>query len=83
MSCREDILACLRRMREETGREEFTANDLIERMKAEGATWPELTLRAYVAVHMCMNAPGRFYNDIERVRRGVYRLRRPAEDGIV
>lgn len=78
MTCRNQLLRCATRLREETGKDEFTVADLIHRMKAEGTAYRASTIRTHIISRMCRNAPPHDavkYDDFEHAGRGVYRLR--------
>lgn len=60
------------------GRRTFTVSDVLEELRARGTELAESTVRTHVTSRMCVNSPdnhGTTYDDLERVDRGVYRLR--------
>ena len=72
MTAREDILAAVHRL----DKERFTVMDVLREMR--DSTYSESTIRTHVTSRMCANAPdnhGTTYNDLVRVRRGLYKLR--------
>jgi hypothetical protein len=74
MTCRDAILAAIRRHAPDAT---FAADDVIRWMA--GATYAESTIRTHVVSRMCREAPdnhGTVYDDLERVERGIYRMKR-------
>lgn len=56
----------------------FTPDDVVRDMRPRGSSYAESTIRTHVVSRMCSNAPdnhARTYDDLERVRDGVYRRR--------
>jgi hypothetical protein len=80
MTCRDEILVAIRRLISRTGSELFTIEQVLAEMETAGTRYPEATVRTHIASSMCVNAPPNHatrYGDLERVRRGVYRLYGP------
>jgi hypothetical protein len=78
MTARDDILAALSSIRERTGSDTFTAQDVIDELNRAGTSYTESTIRTHATSRMCANAPdnhARVYADLERVEPGVYRAR--------
>lgn len=78
MTAREEILAALPAVRARTGRESFTAQDVIEELQRRGSTYEPSTIRTHVISRMCANAPhhhARTYEDLERLPDGRYQAR--------
>lgn len=78
MTARDDILAALPSIRERTGSDTFTAQDVIDELNRAGTSYTESTIRTHVTSRMCANAPdnhARVYTDLERVEPGQYRAR--------
>jgi hypothetical protein len=74
---REQILAAIGRLTSR-GRETFTIVEVVDELRGSGSTLAESTIRTHIASRMCADAPdhhGATYEDLERVDRGVYRLR--------
>jgi Ca2+-binding EF-hand superfamily protein len=77
MTCREEILRCVRQMADQNGKGEFTVQEVVDWMRAAGSSFAESTIRTHVTSRMCGNAPDNHavtYSDFVRVRHGVYRL---------
>jgi len=77
MTCRDEILRCVRTLLHQTGRQEFTLQEVVDAMQAAGTGYAESTIRTHVASRMCANAPEHHavtYGDFVRVGDGVYRL---------
>ncbi len=78
MTARDDILAALPAIRQRTGSDTFTAQDVIDQLNWAGTSYTESTIRTHVTSRMCANAPdnhARVYADLERVEPGRYRAR--------
>lgn len=76
-TAREQILAAINRIRSGPG-DTFTVADVLDELRAQGTDLAESTIRTHITSRMCRNAPdhhGTTYDDLERVNRGVYRLR--------
>jgi len=79
MSCRDEILDCVRYVTQRAGRNEFTLKEILDCMRARGTQYKESTIRTHVTSRMCSNAPdhhARTYDDFVRTDRGTYCLRR-------
>lgn len=76
-TAREQILAAIDRIT--TGpADSFTVSQVVAELKSSGTDLAESTIRTHVTSRMCGDAPdnhGKTYDDLERVDRGVYRLR--------
>jgi hypothetical protein len=78
MGAREDVLTAARCL-EQRGITPWSPIQLIAEAKRLGSTLAESTLRTHVVSRMCADAPdhhGTVYAELERVGRGLYRLRR-------
>ena len=78
MSCREEILALAQHLTLESGLDSFALEDLVNAMVRNGSSYRESTIRTHVTSLMCANAPRHHavrYNDLERIGRGLYRMR--------
>lgn len=76
MTCREEILEAIAAHQRASGRTTFTIMDLLGLMT--GSAYTEATIRTHIVSVMCADAPknhGTVYSDLERVDRGLYRLR--------
>lgn len=77
MTCRDEILLYVRRITQQTGRNEFTLQEIVDALHAQGSSYKESTIRTHITSRMCANAPKHHavtYDDLERVGEGVYRL---------
>lgn len=77
-TARDQVLAAVERL-SQRGQDTFTVADVVAEVRRSGSRLAESTIRTHVVSRMCANAPdhhGTTYDDLERVDRGVYRLRR-------
>jgi hypothetical protein len=77
MTCRDDVLACARRIVEQKGENRFTVKEIVDLMEEDGTEFSGATIRTHITSRMCVNAPQHHavvYADFERIGRGVYRL---------
>lgn len=75
MGCREEILAIIRK----NGIKEFTPQEIIDCMRKKGTRYKDSTIITHITSRLCRDAPdnhAKTYDDLERVERGLYRLRR-------
>jgi len=77
-TCRDEILECIRRV---TAAKDtpFAIDEIVAGMRAGGTGYAESTIRTHITSRMCADAPdnhAKTYADLDRVERGVYRLRR-------
>jgi hypothetical protein len=59
----------------------MTINDVVAEMKRRGSPYATSTIATMMSSHMCAGVTGPNvspYEDLERVDRGRYRLRRPS-----
>lgn len=78
-TCRDEILKCVKRVTTAKGTSSFTIVEIVACMRARGTAYAESTIRTHIASRMCRDAPDNHavtYTDLDRVGRGVYRLRR-------
>lgn len=78
MTCRDEVLAAFERLAERHGREEFAPVEIIAEMRLAGSRYRDSTIRTHVVSRMCANAPDNHpvvSDDLERVARGMYRLK--------
>ncbi len=76
-TAREQILAAIERICSGPN-DTFTVSDVLDTLRAQGTDLAESTVRTHVTSRMCGDSPdhhGTTYDDLERVDRGVYRLR--------
>ena len=72
-----EILEAVAAITRRTGRETFTIAQVVSEMR--GSRYAESTVRTMVSSHLCAQAQGSGidpYTDLERIERGVYRIRR-------
>lgn len=77
-TAREQILAAIDRISPGSG-DTFTISDVLQELRSQGSDLAESTIRTHITSRMCGDSPdhhGTTYDDLERVDRGVYRLRR-------
>ena len=77
-TCRDEILECIRRVTASKDTP-FTIDEIVAGMRAGGTGYAESTIRTHISSRMCADAPDNHavtYTDLDRVGRGVYRLRR-------
>lgn len=77
-TAREQILAAIERIRPRRG-DTFTIADVLDDLRSQGSDLAESTIRTHITSRMCGDSPnhhGTTCDDLERVDRGVYRLRR-------
>ena len=78
MTCRDEILAAVRRLSTRTSRDAFSPAEIVKEVRLQGSGYKESTIRTHVTSRMCADAPDHHavvYDDLERVGRGLYRLR--------
>jgi len=78
VTCRQEVLAAVRRLRSRTGHEAFRLAEIVREVQAATNSYPESTILTHVCSHMCRQAPVNaavVYDDLDRVERGVYRLK--------
>jgi hypothetical protein len=78
MTCRDEILDCVRELVSQSGLATFTIEGVIGLMQERGTRYRESTIRTHVSSRMCINAPAHHasrYPDFERIGHGLYRLR--------
>lgn len=79
MTCRDEILACVKEITIHLSTEEFCINDVIRCMERKGSQYSESTIRTHITSRMCANAPDNHavtYDDFERAGYGKYRCKR-------
>jgi hypothetical protein len=79
VTCRDEILAVLPSVTASDGT--FATEQVVAALRAQGSRYAESTIRTHVMSRMCADAPdhhARVYDDLVRVDRGLYRLRRDA-----
>jgi len=80
-TCRTRILATMEMLEFRHRREVFRLDEIIDHMVELGSPYTVATIRATILSSMCVEARAgnrTVYADLERVRRGHYRLRRSA-----
>jgi len=82
VTCRDEILACVREIVAHTGRDEVSVRDVIKYMLDRGTSYSDSTIRTHIVSRLCANAPDHHavtYGDFERTDRGTYRLRQSVD----
>jgi hypothetical protein len=78
-TCRDEILAAIVRLERESPDGTVSPQDVVDALARMGSRYPASTIRTHVTSKMCADTPehhARVYDDLERVGRGRYRLRR-------
>lgn len=78
MTCRDEVLAAFARLMARTSRETFSLGEIVREVCPQGCSYRVSTIRTHVTSRMYANAPDHHavvYDDLERVGRGLYRLR--------
>jgi len=78
VTCRDEVLAAFARLMARTSRDTFSLEEIVRDVRSQGSDYRESTIRTHITSRMCANAPDHHavvYNDLERVDRGIYRLR--------
>lgn len=76
MTCRDEILECVKNVMTQSGLEFFTVQEIVDCMTRRGSSYAESTIRTHVTSRMCTNAPDHHavrYKDLERIEHGTYR----------
>jgi hypothetical protein len=79
MTLRDDILDAVRVVMARTGSDVFSVRDIVAELQSRETPYTAGSIRTHVVSRMCANAPAhhaRVYNDLVRVDRGLYKLRR-------
>jgi len=77
-TAREQILAAIGCIRPRSG-DTSTIAEVRDELRSQGSDLAERTIRTHITSRMCGDSPdhhGTTYDDLKRVDRGVYRLRR-------
>lgn len=78
-SARQEILTAARKLASRSPDGSFTLEQVITELRRVGTRYAESTIRTHVTSRMCADSPdhhGTTYDDLERMDRGRYRLRR-------
>lgn len=78
IGCRQAVLNAARRLHQ-AGHRDFSPAEIILQVQRDGHRFADSTVRTFVVSVMCANAPvnhGTTYDDLERVGRARYRLRK-------
>lgn len=78
MTCRDEILKAANFLQSSSPDNTFSPAEVIHRMQRMGTDYSESTIRTHIVSKMCHGAPTNHagkYDDLERVSRGLYRLR--------
>ncbi|THF88411.1 hypothetical protein E7T09_04175 [Deinococcus sp. KSM4-11] len=77
MTCRDEILSAVKELVKDNPDQEFTLEEVLSYMRPRGSPYLRAHLSHHVTAVMCVNSTSKFggqYQDLERVRKGVYRL---------
>jgi hypothetical protein len=75
-TCREAVLEAVRAVVGEKDHNEFTTQEIVDRLQSTGTSFAESTIRTHVTSRCCRNAPKNHavkYADFERIKPGIYR----------
>ena len=78
MSARKEILQAIPAVAASDGT--FTVRQVVAEMTRRGAVYSDATISTHIISRMCADAPDNHattFDDLQRVDRGIYRLRRP------
>ena len=78
MTCRDEVLKAAAFLSKSSLDSTFSPADIVNRMQKMGTDYSESTIRTHVVSKMCIGTPINHackHDDLERVSRGVYRLR--------
>jgi hypothetical protein len=78
-TARQEILTAARKLAGRSPDGSFTLTQIITELRRAGTLYAESTIRTHVTSRMCADSPdhhGTTYDDLERLDRGRYRLRR-------
>jgi hypothetical protein len=84
-SARKEILVAAHRLASRSSDGSFTLMEILTELRRTGTQYTESTIRTHVTSRMCADSPdhhGTTYDDLERMDRGRYRLRRDRPPGI-
>lgn len=76
-TCREQILAAAKQVTKSKNQNEFTILEILDYLTKQNTPYKESTIRTHITSKMCGNAPSNHavtYNDLTRIKPGVYRL---------
>jgi hypothetical protein len=82
MTCRDEVLSAAQALTRQSPQGEFTLEEILRLLRAQGTHYKESTIRTHVASRMCANAPdnhGTTYKDLQRLGPNRYRLNRGAK----
>lgn len=77
-TCRDAVLEAFKRLLARTNRREFQLSEIVAEVQRSTGQFSESTIRTHIVSRMCANAPDNHavvHDDLQRVSRGVYRLR--------
>lgn len=80
VTARSEILAAIESVVAADGT--FAVADIVKELDRRGSAYAESTIRTHIVSRMCETAPDHHaatYDDLERVDRGMYRLRESQE----
>lgn len=80
---RAEILHAIRSITTRSGRAEVTIQDVLNELRRTGSRYAESTISTMMSSHLCAQAQGPGvdpFTDLDRVGRGIYRLRRSDVD---
>jgi hypothetical protein len=75
--CHEAVLRAARDLTRASGRNEFTVDEIVNRLRDSGSVFADSTIKTHVNSRCCRNAPSNHavrYDYFERVGPGIYRV---------
>lgn len=77
MICRDELIIIIRNLVSDKGKNEFFLDEVVKLAKEKNINFPNSTIKTHISSKMCINSPQHHhtkYDDLERVKRGIYRL---------
>lgn len=77
-TCRDAVLDAMRALQQRHGRDTFKLEEIVHEVQSGTSSYKESTIRTHITSKMCATSPDHHsvvYADLERVGRGMYRMR--------
>ncbi len=78
MTCRNEVLNAMGRLERRHGKSVFPLAEIVKEVLSHTRQYEESTIRTHISAHMCAQAPVNnavVTDDLDRVGRGLYKLR--------
>ena len=78
MTCRNEVLSAMNRLERRHGKLIFPLSEIVKEVLSHTSRYEESTIRTHISAHMCAQAPVNnavVTDDLDRVGRGMYKLR--------